>query len=113
MDFELRAVPKPKHKRFKRTAKERGQITSDVYDKALERSGGYCERCGKGGYLQCAHLIRRWKVEVETTINDVAMLCGPSTNTGTCHNIIDYTSKGKEWAEEYRDRLYRRAKINE
>ncbi|MCG7385063.1 HNH endonuclease [Paenibacillus sp. ACRRY] len=113
MNFELRAVPKPKHKRFKRTAKERGRITSEVYEAALERSGGRCERCGKCDYLQCAHLIRRWKVEVETTVNDVAMLCGPSVNTGTCHNIIDYTQAGKEWAEEYRDRLYRRAKINE
>lgn len=104
--FGFHPYPKPKHKRGKRTAKERGAISSEVYDKALERSGGCCERCGRGGYLQCAHLLRRWKIEEETTVNDVAMLCGPSTNTGTCHNWIDYTRAGKEWAEEFREQLY-------
>lgn len=55
--------------------------------------------------LQCAHLIRRWKLQ-ETTANDVAFLCGPSVNSGTCHWWVDYTRAGKEWAEAYRERLY-------
>ncbi|MCM3131852.1 hypothetical protein M3629_03600 [Paenibacillus polysaccharolyticus] len=96
-----------KNNRIKPTAKQRGKISKEVYNAALERSGGYCEKCGLKKHLECAHLIRRWKVEVSTTVNDVAMLCGPSTNTGTCHNIIDYTRKGKEWAEEYREKLYK------
>lgn len=101
-------VPKPSYRRRKPTSKMRGRIKPEVYQSALERSGGRCERCGKVGELQAAHLIRRWKIEGETTVNDIAMLCGPSVNTGTCHNWIDYTSEGREWAEEYRRKLYER-----
>lgn len=105
-----RAVPKPKHSRNKPTAKMRGRITPAVYYAAYERSGGCCERCGKYGNpdygtLQCAHLVRRWKLD-QTTVNDVAMLCGPSVNTGTCHNWVDCTREGRVWAEDFRQRLY-------
>lgn len=110
---EHNPVPKPKHKRQKKTAKQRGAISSTVYKLAHDRSGGVCERCGRGGYLECAHLIRRWKIETETTVHDVAMLCGPAVNTGTCHNWIDYTQEGREWALAFRDRLYREDEMNE
>lgn len=111
--FEFLPCHKVKHRRNKPTAKKRGQIKPEVYNAAMERSGGCCERCGRYGNpeyqtLQCAHLVRRWRIEVETTINDVAMLCGPSVNTGTCHNWIDYTKEGKDWAEEYREQLYKK-----
>ncbi|MGG4552575.1 hypothetical protein [Paenibacillus humicus] len=88
----------------------RGRITPEVYNKALERSGGRCERCGIAGYLEAAHLIRRWKIEEWTTENDIAMLCGPVVNTGTCHNWVDYTAAGREWAAAYRYQLYEKAK---
>ncbi|MEK3718917.1 hypothetical protein [Paenibacillus sp. FSL R7-0333] len=106
--FGFHPVKKPKHKRNSPTAKQRGKITTEVYEAALERSGGYCERCGRSGQLQCAHLVRRWNIEVSTTVNDVAMLCGPSVNTGTCHNFVDYTAEGKQWGIDYRERLYGR-----
>ena len=108
-DFGHHPVAKPKHRRNKPTTKMRGRIKPEVYAAAMERSGGRCERCGQYRELQCAHLIRRWKIENETTVNDVAMLCGPSVNTGTCHNWIDYTAEGKEWAVEYREQLYKKA----
>lgn len=108
-------APKPSHKRSKPTAKQRGQISKEVYDEAVERSGGRCEACGwyEGSYnvgnrkwgLECAHLIRRRNVEMETTVTEVAMLCGPSVNTGTCHNKVDYTRAGKNWAIQYREYL--------
>lgn len=118
MNFGYNPVPKPTSRRLKPTTKQRGRITPEVYQGAWERSGGRCERCGKpgrqeNGTLQCAHLIRRRKIEVGTTVNDVAMLCGPSVNTGTCHNWIDYTKAGREWAEEYRLTLYKKAKESE
>jgi hypothetical protein len=118
IDFGFNPVDKPSYRRRKPTSKMRGRIKPEVYTAAMERSGGHCERCGKYGNpeyqtLQCAHLVRRWRIEVETTVNDVAMLCGPSVNTGTCHNWIDYTAEGKAWAEEYRQQLYEKAKESE
>jgi hypothetical protein len=103
--FEFRPVPKPNYRRRKPTTKMRGRISPAVYQAAWERSGGVCERCGRSEGLQCAHLVRRWKLP-ETTANDVAMLCGPSVDSGTCHNWVDYTREGREWAEEYRNHLY-------
>ncbi|CDN41682.1 Putative uncharacterized protein [Paenibacillus sp. P22] len=105
--FGFNPAPKPVHKRAKKTAKQRGQISPAVYAKAAERAGGRCERCGRrdAWMLQCAHLVRRWTLE-ETTERDVAMLCGPSVNSGTCHWWVDYSRAGKEWAETFRKRLY-------
>ncbi|MFW5438830.1 hypothetical protein [Paenibacillus apiarius] len=110
MTFDYRPVDKPKHRRLKPTTKQRGRISPEVYQAAYERSGGRCERCHKAGSqeygtLQCAHLVRRWKLD-ETTENDVAMLCGPSVNSGTCHHWVDYTREGREWAEQLRKKFY-------
>lgn len=113
--FGFNPVPKPKHQRGKKTAKQRGEISDRVRAAAKERAGGRCEACGwyEGSYdpsgrkwgLQCAHLIRRWDVDGETTETEVAMLCGPSVNSGTCHHLADYTAAGKEWGFRYRDYL--------
>ncbi len=105
---DFNPAPKPQHKRAKKTAKERGRIKPEVYAKAAARAAGRCERCGRGDLiLQCAHLVRRWKLD-ETTERDVMMLCGPSVNSGTCHWWVDYTREGREWAEQKRDQLNRR-----
>ncbi|WP_341348620.1 hypothetical protein [Paenibacillus sp. FSL H3-0469] len=109
VSFGFHPVPKPKHKRNKPTAKQRGAISKEVYAAALERSGGCCEQCGSTKGLQCAHLLRRWQIEGETTVNDVAMLCGPSVNSGTCHHYVDYTAGGKQWAINKREEFYSRA----
>lgn len=102
------AVPKPSHKRNKPTAKQRGQISMKVRREVETRSEGYCECCGKHKNsvwgLQKAHLIRRWKLN-ETTAQDIADLCGPSVNTGTCHWWIDNTKEGREWAKVFREKL--------
>ncbi|MNR93680.1 hypothetical protein D3C72_247380 [compost metagenome] len=110
MEFGFNPVNKPNYRRRKPTSKMRGRIKPEIYKAAMERAEGRCERCKQYRELQCAHLIRRWKIDGETTVNDVAMLCGPSVNTGTCHNWIDYTQEGREWAEEYRQLLYVNAK---
>lgn len=112
--FTLKSCPKPDFKRSKKTAKQRGDIPDKVRQKAAERAQGRCEWCGwaNGSYdatgrkwgLQCSHLVRRWKLS-ETTVNDVAFLCGPSVNTGTCHNKVDYTEAGKNWALEFQNKL--------
>lgn len=104
MQFGFNPAPKPTSRRNKLTTKMRGRIKPEVYQGAMERSGGLCERCGKyGSYeyqtLQCAHLIRRWKIEGETTVNDVAMLCLE------CHFWADNTKEGREWLSNYREGL--------
>lgn len=109
VSFGFHPVPKPKYKRNRPTAKQRGAISKDVYAAVLERSGGRCERCGFVRELQCAHLVRRWNIEGKTTVKDVAMLCGPSVNSGTCHHYIDYTAEGKQWAINFRLLLYEKA----
>lgn len=114
VSFGFHPVPKSKKtKRNKPTAKQRGAISKEVYAAALERSGGCCERCGSPEGLQCAHLVRRWQIEGRTTMNDVAMLCGPSVNTGTCHNFVDYTAAGKEWAAQRWREQHERNEQNE
>lgn len=111
----VRVVPKPSYKRMKKTAKQRGAISKKADQEARKRAQGRCERCGwvEGSYdptgrrwrLERAHLVRRWKLK-ETTGKDIALLCGPSTNTGTCHWWVDHTKQGREWAEEYRRKLW-------
>jgi hypothetical protein len=117
----VRAVTKESqtnHKRGKRTARQRGDIPAKARAEAHKRSAGRCEWCGwvNGSYdptgrkwgLQAAHLVRRWNIDERTTETDIAMFCGPSVNTDTCHNKVDYTKAGKEWATGYRNQLIQR-----
>lgn len=114
--FLLKAVPKPKHKRGKKTAKQRGAVSTEIYEAALERSGGRCERCGwaPGQYdsrrwgLEAAHYMRRHNFGQEgVQPYDIIMLCGPQGNSGTCHHWVDSTRAGMEWAKEKREQLKR------
>ncbi|MGX4584025.1 hypothetical protein [Paenibacillus chitinolyticus] len=95
-------------KRVKKTAKQRGDISPSVDREVKERANDCCEWCGAHKSqvwgLQRAHLVRRWKLD-ETTACDIALLCGPSVNTGTCHWKVDYTKTGREWAARFRERL--------
>lgn len=95
-------------KRIKKTTKQRGNISRNVRYKVQVRANGHCEWCGVSEAaiwgLQCAHLVRRWKVD-ETTETEVVMLCGPSVNSGTCHWKVDYTAAGREWAKQFRLKL--------
>lgn len=106
--------------RQKRTLGQRGAIPSKAREIARIRAGGRCERCGwvNGSYdptgrrmgLQAAHLIRRHHIKVRTESYDIAYLCGPSVNTGTCHWWIDHTTDGREWAKSFREQLKAREK---
>lgn len=103
-------IPKPKHKRNKKTARQRGSIPKAAYAKAWERSGGRCERCGKDEYqawtLEAAHVERRWKTSQDGIgPADIVILCGPSTDSSTCHHWADYTRAGRQWL------LYKREEI--
>lgn len=101
-------APKPRHKRIRKTAKQRGQVTKDVYAEAWARAGGRCERCGRSGgqawTLEAAHVERRWRYGQEgVTAADIIILCGPSTQTGTCHWWADNTRYGREWLKSIKE----------
>lgn len=103
----IRQVPKPSHKR--RVPKRRNvtRITKQVREEVLKRSEGKCERCGRtqAYAFEMAHLINASQGGRGDDVTNVVLLCGPSVNTGTCHNFADYTAKGREWRINKRKEL--------
>src|SRR5690606_22845787 len=98
--FELRAVPKPSHKRNKPTRKQRGVISPSVTLKLYERSKGICERCYRSKGQERAHTLRRWRIKGKTTLEDLAHLCV------TCHDWADETAEGRKFLHQFRYRMY-------
>jgi hypothetical protein len=110
--FEYRPQPKKvTHIRITKTAKQRGSISPSVRKEVEIRSADRCERCGKHKStvwtLENAHIQRRWKSEVQITANDIVRLCGPSTDSRTCHHWADYTKVGREWLLQFGEKLRR------
>lgn len=105
----VRSVPKPSFKRNKPTAKQRGDISAKVRKVVNERSNDCCERCGKHKLsvmtLENAHITRRRNIEVKTTSKDIIRLCGPSTDSRTCHYWADKTREGRQWLRKLSERL--------
>lgn len=103
------AVPKPN---FRRSKPKRGsitKITNKVRQEVLNRSEGKCERCGKSrAYaFEMSHLVQASQGGRGDDPANIVLLCGPSVNTGTCHNFADYTKEGKEWRMKKREELKR------
>ena len=100
-------VPKinPNHRR--RVPKNRTKITQKVRREVLERSESKCERCGRtrAYAFEMAHLVQASHGGRGDQPWNVALLCGPSTNSNTCHNFADYTAKGREWRVQKRKEL--------
>ena len=103
----LRPVPKPQHKRRKPKRGQLTKITKQVRDEVLRRSEGYCERCGRNRntVMEMGHLVQASQLGRGDDPTNIVLLCGPSTNTGTCHNFADYTSAGREWRMAKRKEL--------
>lgn len=93
----IRPVPKPRHKR--RVPKNKSKITQKVRREVIRRSEGKCECCGRSrAYaFEMAHLKQASQGGRGDVPYNIALLCGPSVNSGTCHNFADYTAKGREW----------------
>lgn len=101
-------VPKPHHNR---RVPKRGNVTritqkarNEVYDRVGYR---HCECCGKSqAYaFELAHLQQASQGGQGDKPYNLALLCGPSVNTGTCHWWIDSTKEGRAWAMEKRKEL--------
>lgn len=113
MMFEYRPVQKPKHKRLK---PKRGQHTeiSDKVRKEVDRRAAektdyiICERCGcsRPAYrFEKAHLENASQYGTGRVPWNIANLCGPKTQTGTCHQIADETAAGRAWKRKKREEL--------
>jgi 5-methylcytosine-specific restriction endonuclease McrA len=104
---EFHPVPKPSHKRRARTRKQNGAITDKVRKEVLRRSRGACERCGTvlAYAFEMAHLIKRSQGGSGREPWNIMLLCGPSTDSGTCHHFADYTAQGRAWRMKKRAEL--------
>lgn len=102
-------VPKPRHKRRVPKQKDRTKITNKVRREVLKRSEGKCECCGRtSAYVfEMAHLIQASHGGRGDDPANIAYLCGPSVNTGTCHNFADYTAEGRAWRMKKLEELKR------
>jgi len=85
--------PKPSHKRLKKTAKQRGAISTKVRNQLKKRSDGICERCRSRVAVHAAHITRRWKL-AETTVDDLLHLCLE------CHIWADGTEAGRRYLKD-------------
>lgn len=100
-------VPKPNHKRRVPKRGTLTKITNKVRQEVLRRSEGKCERCGRtrAYAFEMAHLIQASDLGRGDDPANIVLLCGPSVNTGTCHNFADYTAEGREWRMQKRKEL--------
>jgi 5-methylcytosine-specific restriction endonuclease McrA len=109
MMFGFNPVEKPKHKRNNPKRGNLTRITKKVNDEVLRRADGACEICGRttSYCFERAHLINASQGGSGKEPWNIALLCGPKVNTGTCHHWADSTAEGKQWKEEYRRKLKR------
>ncbi len=95
--------------RIKPTQKQMGDISTKVRKRVNERSNNCCERCMKHKSavwtLEQAHITSRVRISHKTTEYDLVRLCGPSTQSGTCHHWVESTRIGKDWLEAFRLKL--------
>lgn len=93
-----------RHKRIKPKWRLNGNPTAKDRKEVRQRSGDRCERCGRHKSavmrLEMAHIVRRSKGGPGRPWN-LLHLCGPATDSRTCHHWVDYTREGKEWALEF------------
>lgn len=105
MDFN--PVPKPSHGRRKPKRGQLSKITQKARNEVYRRSEMKCERCGVTNpyCFEVSHLIQASQGGRGDDPSNLCLLCGPSVNSGTCHNFADYTSLGREWRMQKRNEL--------
>jgi len=104
---EWNPANKPKHNRRVQKRGDLTRISAKARKEVIRRSGGRCERCGRSqAYaFEVSHLVNASQLGSGSDPANLALLCGPSTNTGTCHHFADKTAKGREWKMMYRKKL--------
>ncbi|MDH2334255.1 hypothetical protein [Paenibacillus polymyxa] len=100
----------------KRVKKKRGNhtaITSAVREEVDRRASehtGYvvCERCGVSRpalWFEKAHLVNASQYGSGSEPWNIANLCGPRSESGTCHQFADDTAAGRAWKMSKRNEL--------
>lgn len=109
---EFNPPRKSQHNRSKPKRGNLTKITQKVRNEVIRRSSelhGYpvCERCGVSQpyCFEVAHTINASQMGTGNNPWDGLLLCGPSTNTGTCHHWSDKTKEGREWRKAKRAEL--------
>lgn len=102
---ELNAAPKPKHARRTPKRKERGRIKPATYQRVFERDGGKCVLCGTTRGLEAHHVKFRSALGTGEEHN-LAMVCGPATQSTTCHAKAHSSKQVRRQLEDYMRALY-------
>jgi len=115
---DLRAWVNSLHEQPERvtpTRKERGEITGHTYEEMLARDKYRCVRCGaQNGEMSTykgvpffkrleGHHITFRSQGGTGELRNAATVCGPPTQSGTCHHWAHTTREGREWFERWRD----------
>lgn len=109
--FERRPVTKESQTSSRRLKRKRGdhtkitdRVRSEVDRRAAEKTDYIvCERCGcsRPAYrFEKAHLDNASQYGSGRVPWNIANLCGPKTQTGTCHQYCDETAAGRVWKQE-------------
>jgi len=104
----FKPAPKPKFRRLKPTRGQRTRITPKARQEVYRRAGGrICERCGRtqAYSFEVAHLKQASSGGSGSDPANLALLCGPSVNSNTCHHWADSTREGREWRMQKRKEL--------
>lgn len=112
MDLSQEYNPVPKKTKFNRKkpkGKDRGKVTPETYAEVAERDGDCCVYCGK-------HRMSCWTLDAHHAIFsgqggpgkvwNLALACGPVTESGTCHYRAHAERKMRKWFEDYLASLY-------
>lgn len=114
MSIEWRPAYKPDHNRRTLTQGQHTKITNKARKEVARRASeekGYpvCERCGcsiPAGWFENAHLTNASQYGSGRVPWNIALLCGPRTLTGSCHQWADDTSEGRDWKIRKQAELY-------
>lgn len=107
-DFGFNPVSKPSHERNKQKRGKHTAITDKCSTEVHRRSGDHtgrdtCELCGTvspRNWFERAHIVNASQYGSGGEPWNIALVCGPKTETGTCHQIIDETRLGKRIKEQ-------------